>query len=288
MQSIGERIEEARKRKGISLREAAEATKIRSDFLSSIEQNKFDFDLPDIYKRGFLKNYARYLKIDPDKIIAEYNAQQLTKARSSKRGGSELFGSMEAKNDEDITNPAQSHADEDPAPLGRIKTRHRPGSADLHEEDEIDDESDKIFYLKAGALCLGVLALIIIIFGLAQAILGSDKPADLESESNRPVITDNSSPSGNGSLTERSQTVSPQDQQDTFNLIASGIVYVIVRQKDDSKEIYRGTLSEGETISLAKTGPADIVFTVAENLIIEHNGERLKPEGSGNAKVSLP
>ena len=62
MQSIGERLEEARKRKGISLREAAEATKIRSDFLGYIEQNKMDFSLPEIYKRGFLKNYARYLK----------------------------------------------------------------------------------------------------------------------------------------------------------------------------------------------------------------------------------
>ena len=30
MQSIGERLEEARKKKGISLREAAEATKIRA------------------------------------------------------------------------------------------------------------------------------------------------------------------------------------------------------------------------------------------------------------------
>ena len=48
MQSIGERFEEARKRKGISLREASEATKIRSDFLGNIEQNKFSFDLPEI------------------------------------------------------------------------------------------------------------------------------------------------------------------------------------------------------------------------------------------------
>ncbi|MDP5080533.1 MAG: helix-turn-helix domain-containing protein, partial [Opitutales bacterium] len=47
MQSIGERLEEARKRKGISLREAAEATKIRGDFLGYFEQNKFDFELPE-------------------------------------------------------------------------------------------------------------------------------------------------------------------------------------------------------------------------------------------------
>ena len=73
MQTIGERLEEARKRKGISLREAAEITKIRSDFLGYLEQNKFDFDLPEIYRRGFIKNYARYLKLDPEKLLTDYN-----------------------------------------------------------------------------------------------------------------------------------------------------------------------------------------------------------------------
>ena len=100
MQSIGERLEEARKRKGISLREAAEATKIRSDFLGHIEQNKMDFSLPEIYKRGFLKNYARYLKLDYDKIMTDYNAQQLSKSRLGKKAGSEWFGQLEVKKNE--------------------------------------------------------------------------------------------------------------------------------------------------------------------------------------------
>ena len=97
MQTIGERLEEARKRKGISLREAAEATKIRGDFLSNIEQNKFDFDLPEIYKRGFLKNYARFLKLDVEKILTDYNAQQLSNSRLGKKAGAEWFGQMEVK-----------------------------------------------------------------------------------------------------------------------------------------------------------------------------------------------
>ena len=42
MQTIGERLEEARKKKGLSLREAAEATKIRGDYLQKFEGNQFD------------------------------------------------------------------------------------------------------------------------------------------------------------------------------------------------------------------------------------------------------
>ena len=44
MQTIGERLEEARKRKGISIREAAENTKIRGDYLQKFEANTFDID----------------------------------------------------------------------------------------------------------------------------------------------------------------------------------------------------------------------------------------------------
>ena len=94
MQSIGERLEEARKRKGISLREASEATKIRRDFLSNFEQDKFDFDLPDIYKRGFVKNYANYLKLDSRKLLTDYNAHLLSSSHNDKKRGAELFGSM--------------------------------------------------------------------------------------------------------------------------------------------------------------------------------------------------
>ena len=74
MQTIGERLEEARKRKGISIREAAEATKIRGDYLHKFENNQFDIRLPEIYVRGFLRNYAVYLKLPGDKISNDYLA----------------------------------------------------------------------------------------------------------------------------------------------------------------------------------------------------------------------
>ena len=63
MQTIGERLEEARKRKGISIREAAEATKIRGDYLQKFESNQFDLNLAEIYVRGFLRGYAQFLKL---------------------------------------------------------------------------------------------------------------------------------------------------------------------------------------------------------------------------------
>ena len=48
MQSIGDRLEEARKRQNLTLREASDATKVRVDFLTAYEKNEFAFDLPEI------------------------------------------------------------------------------------------------------------------------------------------------------------------------------------------------------------------------------------------------
>ncbi|MEO0055750.1 MAG: hypothetical protein RLZZ50_1697 [Verrucomicrobiota bacterium] len=97
MQTIGERLEEARKRKGISIREAAEATKIRGDYLHKFESNQFDIKLPEIYVRGFLRLYSNYLKLPAEKIVNDYQALGLGEGgRPAARGlNREIYGKME-------------------------------------------------------------------------------------------------------------------------------------------------------------------------------------------------
>ncbi|HKK18037.1 MAG TPA: RodZ domain-containing protein [Opitutales bacterium] len=285
MQTIGERLEEARKRKGISLREAAEATKIRSDFLSSIEQNKFDFDLPDIYKRGFLKNYARYLKLDVEKTLTDYNAQQLSNSRLGKKAGTEWFGQMEVKKPERAEDaeaePEASHS------LGRISPAPAASPPEPEIEDdhhEREDESDRTFYLKIGLIFVGTLALVFVVFGLIWAILGSG--GDDSAEVVEPELRESSS--AGETLTGGGDNGETPASSDSVTLRASGNVYVLVRQKEDDTELYRKTMSAGESVTLEKSGPVDVLFTAGEFLTIEHGGERMRPSSSGTAKITIP
>ena len=73
--AIGQKLEEARNRKGISLREASESTKIRGDYLSAMEASSFDIDLPEVYLRGFVKLYARFLDLDQESILADLDLE---------------------------------------------------------------------------------------------------------------------------------------------------------------------------------------------------------------------
>jgi transcriptional regulator with XRE-family HTH domain len=97
MQTIGERLEEARKRKGISIREAAEATKVRGDYLHKFESNQFDIKLPEIYVRGFLRLYGNFLKLPGDKLVNDYLALGLGEGGRPQGKGlnREIYGKME-------------------------------------------------------------------------------------------------------------------------------------------------------------------------------------------------
>ena len=275
MQSIGERLEEARKRKGISLREAAEATKIRSDFLGYIEQNKMDFSLPEIYKRGFLKNYARYLKLDYDKIMTDYNAQQLSKSRLGKKAGSEWFGQMEVNKTEgeELSDHSES---EEPASYGRITAK--PARAEEVETNEDGDEADKTFYLKIGLVFVGTLALVFVVFGLIWAILGSGTDDTAEA----PEL------SVNAEITQPADPTPAIVDSNSFTLFAKGgSVYVTVTQKNDGSRIYRGAIEVDSPLTLDKNGPVEIMFTRGEHLVIETGDELFRPRASGASQITI-
>ena len=53
MKNLGETLKQARANNCVELRDVSDATKIRTDFLAKMEEGDFNFDLPEIYKRGF-------------------------------------------------------------------------------------------------------------------------------------------------------------------------------------------------------------------------------------------
>lgn len=69
---MGTYLRAARRRRRVGIERAAEDTKIRSDFLMRMESDEFDFLAP-AYVRGFLRTYARYLRVDPEPLIGEFD-----------------------------------------------------------------------------------------------------------------------------------------------------------------------------------------------------------------------
>ena len=75
-QRIGETLRAARLAKGVSLEEAAAATRIRRSALQALETDEYDALPASVYTRGFLVNYARYLGLHPAEVVEEFDRQQ--------------------------------------------------------------------------------------------------------------------------------------------------------------------------------------------------------------------
>ena len=267
MQSIGERLEEARKRRGISVREASEATKIRGDFLLSFENNQFDVGLPEIYVRGFLRNYGSFLKIDSEKLATDYNATLIGDARPRKEQR-ELFGRMEL--------PERQRTPESAAPAQSTTAapaaQRRPEPADSTFREREASGPDLVMYAKIGGTILAAILALLAIAWLVKALFSSsDAPAG-----------------GRVDGTSATQSSSATAAQDSITLIAVDAVHVSVTQANDRTELFKGGLARGETKVVPRNGPVLITYNIGKNLMIETGGKRYKMGNEGIGRTRVP
>lgn len=74
-QEIGCTLKRAREKRGLSLQQVEEATKIRSRYLRDLENENFDV-LPAVYVLGSLKTYAEHLGLDGAAMTRELKRRQ--------------------------------------------------------------------------------------------------------------------------------------------------------------------------------------------------------------------
>lgn len=73
MKNIGLKLKEKREQNGLSIEEVAEDLKMRPSQISSIEEGKAE-DFKDVfYLKYFIRDYAKYLGLDSEKILDEFN-----------------------------------------------------------------------------------------------------------------------------------------------------------------------------------------------------------------------
>jgi len=70
---FGEHLKREREMRGVSLDEIAAATRINTRFLEAIENERWDQLPGGVFNRGFIRSIARYLGMDEDSLVAEYD-----------------------------------------------------------------------------------------------------------------------------------------------------------------------------------------------------------------------
>lgn len=131
-ESIGQRLKKERIARFLTLEKASEATRIRIVFLQALESDDYSVMPSAAQGRGFLRNYAEYLELNIDEMIAEIqrNAPPVE----------EVSGPLPQVNlVETEIPPLTSEQDEKPArPFWRSWLGRRPKAESTLEQPESD------------------------------------------------------------------------------------------------------------------------------------------------------
>lgn len=75
MIKLGDLLKTKRNEKGLELSQVSESTKIPQKSLEALEEGNYDTFASEVYLKGFLKNYAKFLGVDTQKALAIYRRE---------------------------------------------------------------------------------------------------------------------------------------------------------------------------------------------------------------------
>ena len=91
-------LAKARERRGISLKQISEATKISVRFLQAIESEEFDQLPGGIFSTSYIRQYAQQAGIEEARVLAVYNGSMGVETQPARKDGASetLFQSRRA------------------------------------------------------------------------------------------------------------------------------------------------------------------------------------------------
>jgi cytoskeleton protein RodZ len=78
METLGGKLRNERELRGLSLDELAASTRIQKKFLQALEEGRFDALQAPVFVVGFIRTYADALGLNPNPLVAEYEALRQT------------------------------------------------------------------------------------------------------------------------------------------------------------------------------------------------------------------
>jgi cytoskeleton protein RodZ len=255
MEEIGSKLRQAREQLGLTLEEAEHATRIRIHHLQALERGDMASLPSSAQARGFLRNYAEFLGLDPERLLIAYAESLQTRGRRPRA-------------------PRPASGDAQASVLGATGGLRRPRwfSLDL---------------LVAAVITLGVIAVLIWGGGRVIATLGqqggSEQGAGEFLIATLTASPTSSPPPASNTLASDTETPLPGEASPTLppfiGPVSQVVLHIVVEKRAwlqvmvDGKVVYAGQAAPGQPLPDFQGQVIEVQTGNAGGLHIYANGQ---------------
>lgn len=239
---IGDLLRAERERQNLSIKDIERGTSIRSLYIEAIEKGEYKTLPGEVYTKGFIRNYANFLKLDADAAVKQFNEERHPDHPVAESG-------------------AQQPLQAEPA-AGKIPTSPVP---ELHHENDFVQRVESSHHRQT--LIMGVVAVLVVLAGAYFLLGGEDESQPAKTQ---PSVTQQASKT---SANQQAQQPSEEKKATEVKVAVKFTGRCWVSVKADGKTLFEGTVEKGETKEWTADQRLDLTAGNAGAVTLSYNGE---------------
>lgn len=246
---LGNTLREERERQNLSIDDIEQGTSIRALYIEAIENGEYDKLPGEVYTRGFIKNYAKFLGLDGDEFAKQFTA--------------ELHGAPPPVNETPAETPVEETKPVKPA---------QPAKKSSKVVGEIRQGENRG---SSGMLIVAAVVVIAALAGGAWSFLSSDggDVATTPPAQTQPVQPETPTPVANANPAPAPK-IDGVKVEAKFNDRCWTLVTV------DGNVVLEGVVEAGENLSWEGKDNINLRFGNAGAVELTHNGQNLGVQGN--------
>lgn len=258
---VGDILRAEREKQGLTIDDVARETSIRDIYLEAIEKGDYDTLPGDVYAKGFIRNYSRFLQMDGDDLLQKYDEERnitkavqpvdLPKQPEKEAAGHGLFGHSKAR-EIGTVQESSSKAAADNQPDKPKTNLFAAGDAYRNSLEQEKKSGSKKFMILLGVM-------FVFLGGIYVAFMDDGTE---EAPKQQETVQ-----------TETPQPAPAEKKYDGVEITAKALADCWISVKVDGATVFEGTVPQGKDMSWQGKESVDILAGNAGGIQITFNGK---------------
>ncbi len=270
---LGDLLRQTREQKNLSLNDVEQGTNIRKSYIKAIEDGNYEKLPGEVFLKGFIKAYGRFLGLDGKALIDQYKEEKNSTYSDSKINDTTTEESVSNIQQEKVTSADTTIKKENPIKKSPKSTVPNIGSLNTNDQYLKTQNSGN----KRNIILL--ILIIVIIIGGAIMYLSFSQTSD-EPKPSTPPVQQQTTQEQTTSSTPTQEVITDSQVSATFNQDCWTEVTA------DGKVILSETVKAGSSLNWKANKQIDITVGNAGAVDVTFNGQPIGKLGDVGAVVT--